>query len=76
MHKIRFTIGGLMAVVLVAAIGFAALINPNGIWAGVLLLSAYALLGTAILGVVFQREAARACWLGCAVFEWGYLRTA
>ena len=35
MRKLRFTIGGLMAVVLVLAIGFAALENPNPIWAGV-----------------------------------------
>jgi len=76
MHNVRFTIGGLMAVVLVAAIGFAALANPNESWAGVLLLLAYGLLGLAILGAVVGRQAARAWWLGGAVFEWGYLQMA
>lgn len=76
MQMLRFTIGGMMAVVLVAAIGFAALANANETWAGAFLLLVYALLGIAILGVIFQKHAARASWLGCALFEWGYLRMA
>jgi hypothetical protein len=74
MHKLRFTIGGLMAVIGVSAIGLAALAKPNAIWAGALPILAHALLGLSILGVVIRRQAARAWWLGWAVFEWGYLR--
>jgi len=75
-HKVRFTIGGLMAIVLVAAIGFAALANPNEIWAGMLPVLVYGLLGLAIIGIVIRPRAARAWWIGWAVFEWGYLQMA
>jgi hypothetical protein len=75
-RKIRFTIGGLMAVVLVLAIGFAALLNPNATWAGVSWFLAYSALGLAILGAVLGRGAERAWWLGFAVFEGGYLMLA
>ena len=73
MRKIRFTIGGLMAVVLVLAIGLAALRIANGTWAGLVLLLTHGMLGLAILGVILCKGAERAWWLGFAVFEWGYL---
>jgi hypothetical protein len=60
MRKIRFTIGGLMAVVLGLAIGFAALRSANAIWAGTMLLLAHGLLGFAILGIVLRQGAQRA----------------
>lgn len=73
MRKIRFTIGGLMAVVLVLAIGFAALRNANETWSGVMTLATYGALGVAILGIVFRKGAQRAWWLGFFVFGWGFL---
>jgi hypothetical protein len=74
MRKIRFTIGGLMAVVLVLAIDFAALRSANATWAGVLSLLTHGALGVAILGIVLRKGAERAWWLGFFVFGWGYLR--
>jgi hypothetical protein len=62
-----------MGAIVVAAIGLAALANPSEAWAGVLWIVAYGLLGLAILGAVICKQAARAWWLGWAVFEWGYL---
>ena len=76
MRKLRFTIGGLMAVVLVAAIDVAAVRSASPTWAGVLSLLTYGTLGVAILGIVFRRGAERAWWIGSFVFGWGYLRLA
>jgi hypothetical protein len=76
MRTIRFSIGGLMGIVLIAAISLAALRNANAIWAGVMLLLTCAVLGMAILGVVCRRQAQRAWWLGFALFGWGYLALA
>jgi hypothetical protein len=76
MRAVRVSIGGLMAVVLVAAIGLAALRDPNAIWAGMMLLLTCGVLTLAIVGVVCRRQAGRAGWLGFARFGWGYLALA
>ncbi|MGP0070143.1 MAG: hypothetical protein ACLQGP_41915 [Isosphaeraceae bacterium] len=76
MRKIRFTIGGLMAVVVVAAVDFAALRTADATWAGALALLTYGALGLAIFGILFRRGAERAWWVGFLVFGWGYLRVA
>ncbi len=76
MRKIRFTIGGLMAVVLVLALGFAALKSPNPIWAGVFWALTHGALGLAILAIFLRKGVERVWWLGFAVFEGGYLRVA
>jgi hypothetical protein len=73
MRKFRFSIGGLMAVVLVLAIGFAALRNASQTWAGLMFLLTCGVLGLAVVGAVCRREAERAWWLGFAVFGWGYM---
>ncbi len=73
MRRFRFTIGTLMGVVLVLAIGFAALKNVNTTWAGVMVLLTCGALGLAMMGAVLRREATRAWWIGFAVFGWGYL---
>jgi hypothetical protein len=73
MRKIRFTIGGLMGVVLILAIGLAAWKNANAAWAGVIFLLTCGLLGLATIGSICRRDAARAGWLGFALFGWGYL---
>ena len=36
MRRLRVTIAGLLAVVLLIAVGFAALLRPSALWAGVL----------------------------------------
>ncbi len=76
MRKFRFTISGLMAVVLVLAFGLAALKNAGATWAGVMPLLTYGLLGLAFIGIVLRGQAERAWWLGFFVFGWGYLQWA
>jgi hypothetical protein len=72
----RFSIAGLMAVVLVCGVAVAALRNASEIWAGILLLLTLGLLAAALLGVAYRREAGRAGWIGFALFGWGYLTLA
>jgi len=65
-----------MGVVLVAAIGLAALRNASETWAGVMLLLTCGVLALAVVGVVCRAESERAWWLGFALFGWGYLALA
>ena len=76
MRKIRFTIVGLMTLVLAVAVAFAAVRNADPTWSGVLALLTYGTLGVAILGIVFRSGAERAWWFGYFLFGWGYLRLA
>jgi hypothetical protein len=75
-RTIRFSIAGLMGIVVVAAIGLAALRNASDNWAGVMLLLTCGTLALAIVGVVCRTEGERAWWLGFALFGWGYLALA
>ena len=52
MRSFRFSIAGLMGLVLLAAIGAAGLANPSGPWAGILALLARAVLCLALVGAV------------------------
>ncbi len=72
----RFSIRGAMSVILVCAVGLAALRNANEFWAGVMVLVTMGLLGTALLGVIHQQGTGRAWWLGFGVFAGGYLMLA
>ena len=69
----RFTIAGLMGLVVASAVGVAAVRFASELWAGVLLLGTLTLLGAAILGILHRRGARRAWWQGFALFGWGYL---
>ncbi|MDB5352859.1 MAG: hypothetical protein JWN86_4106 [Planctomycetota bacterium] len=69
----RFSIAGLMVVVLVSGVAVAALKNASDAWAGVLLLLTLLLLGISLLGILHRRGGARAFWQGFAIFGWGYL---
>src|SRR4051812_16850665 len=69
----RFSIAGLMVVVLICGVGVAALVNASEMWAGVMTCATLLLLQVAILGAAFRREKKRAFWVGFAVFGWGYL---
>jgi hypothetical protein len=73
MRHFRFSIAGLMGVVLMSAVGLAALRNPTRPWAGAMVLSTYGMLGLAILCAVVRGRARRAWWLGFCIFGWGYL---
>lgn len=73
MRHLRTTLAGLMGIVLVAALGLAALRVASPFWAGVTYLAIRAILGLAILNVVYARGARRAWWLGFTLFGWGWL---
>jgi len=73
MQRFRFTIASLLVVVLVLAIGFAALRESSDLWeSGVFALTLAALL-ISILLAVHRTESGRAFWIGFALFGWIYL---
>ena len=69
----RFSIRTLMAVILVSAIGLAALKNANDLWAGMMMLFALAAVAIAVMGAVILRGEERYWWAGFAFFCGGYL---
>ena len=76
LRRIRFSIAGLMGVVLVSAVGFAALRNASEAWAGWMLLLTCGVLTLAVVGSLCRGPDERAGWLGFALFGWGYLALA
>jgi hypothetical protein len=73
MTRIRFTIAGLLILVLYVAVGFAALRESNDLWdSGVLTVTLGALL-ISILLAVHRAESGRAFWIGFALFGWTYV---
>jgi hypothetical protein len=72
----RFTIAGLMGLVVVVAVGVAALRFASETWAGLLLMSTFAVLGASVLVFHERTGANRAWWRGFALFGWGYLALA
>jgi hypothetical protein len=72
----RFSIAGLMGLVVVVAVGVAALRFANELWAGVLLLTALGVLGAAVLAFHERTGSRRAWWRGFALFGWGYVALA
>jgi hypothetical protein len=73
MRSFRFSIAGLMGLVVLAAIGSAGLANPMGPWTGILGLCTRALLCLAVVGAICRAGAERVWWLGFASFGWIYL---
>ena len=76
MRKIRISIAGLMGVVVVAALGFAALRNSSEAWAGLMLMVTCDVLMLGVVGSVCRGPDERARWLGFAFFGGGYLALA
>src|SRR5262245_56725529 len=72
----RFTILGLMGLVLGMAVAIAALRNADDNWAGGFLLGAAILIGVVTLGAVTHSGRRRAGRLGFAVFGGGYFALA
>src|SRR5215831_277854 len=68
----RFTILGLMGLVLGMAVAIAALRNADDSWAGGLMLTTALLIGVATLGAFYHSGRRRAGRLGLAVFGGGY----
>ena len=73
MRKPRFSIAGLMSIVVVAAVGLAALRSPSLAWASTLFMVTCGVFGLAIVGAIYRVGVARAWWLGFCVFGLGYL---
>jgi type IV secretory pathway VirB2 component (pilin) len=75
-RKIRISIARLMAVVLIAAIGFAALRNSSDAWAGLMLMLTCGVLLLGLVGAVCRGPHVRAWWLGFTLFGSSYLALA
>ena len=73
MRRPRVSIGSLMGVVMVVAVGFAALRNPSRAWFGAMDMLTRGVLGLAILLAAFRRGPRRAWWVGFVLFGIGYL---
>jgi hypothetical protein len=69
----RFTIAGLMGLVVVVAVGVAALRFASDLWAGILLMPTLGTLGAAVLAFHERTGSLRSWWRGFALFGWGYL---
>jgi hypothetical protein len=73
MRRFRFSIGSVLLLVLVLAVGFAALRAATALWDSALLGGSIVLLLTSALLVVHRRLEKRAFWLGFSIFGWAYL---
>src|SRR5215475_7161898 len=73
MPKLRFSIAGLMGIVLVVAVGLGGLMSPSPMKAGAIFMMTCGLLGLALVGAIYRRGKQRAWWVGFCVFGWGYL---
>jgi hypothetical protein len=71
----QISIAGLMSIVALCAVGFAALRYPNA-WslAGMRLLT-FGAVGYSVLGIIYRDGVKRAGWVGFAVFAGGCLLT-
>ncbi|MHB1557833.1 MAG: hypothetical protein ACYC61_10155 [Isosphaeraceae bacterium] len=72
----RFSIARLMGVVILAAMGVAALRQSSEAWAGSMLLITLGAIAIALTGAFTREPAERAGWLGFALFGGGYLALA
>ncbi len=65
-----------MVLVLISAVGLAALRSASDLWAGMMLLFALAAVGIAVMAAVILRGRERYWWAGFAFFAGGYLALA
>ena len=69
----RFSIRTMMAVIVISAVGLAAIRNCSAVWAGAMFSITFFTLICSLLGVVFGRNMRRTYWSGFAVLGWSYL---
>ena len=69
----RVSIAGLMAIVLLAALGSAALGSGSGLWCSAIYSLTLMALGLGLAGSILARGAARAFCVGFALFGCGYI---
>ena len=72
MRKFRFSISGLMGLVVAAAIGFAALREGSEAWASVTFTATAIILLMAFPVLIYSRGALRAACVGFTLFGWAY----
>jgi len=70
MHRLRFTLAQLMAVIIFIGFGFAAIRNANEIWASATYTLAVLMVSLATLGALARKGRARVMWAGFALFGW------
>jgi hypothetical protein len=73
MKRFRLSVAALMGVVLLLALGMAALRANTDIWASAMFTAAVSLFSVAIIAAMAIRGSARFTWMGMAVFGWIYL---
>ena len=73
MGKFRVSVTGLMAVVALFGLEFAALRAGSRLWFSAIYSLTALLLLFAVIAAKYRRGDARAFWFGFAVFGWGYL---
>lgn len=73
MRRFRLSIAGLLVVVAVAAVGFAAIRVASAAWSGALYSLTFFLLIGSLLGIGFGRGTRRTFWIGFAALGWGYV---
>ncbi len=72
----RLSVRDLMAFVFVSAVGLAALMNANQVWAGIMLGLALGAIATSAMGALILRGKGQYRWAGFAAFSGGYLAAA
>jgi hypothetical protein len=72
MKHFRFSIGGLMVVILLLSVAFAALRYPTPLWANFWYSFALAVLTLAVPAAFYRRGEQRAFWVGFASCGWVY----
>jgi len=72
MRLTRFSIGGLMGLVLVIALGLVGLKQANTIWASTFFTVTLVALVISVLNAIQTRERSRVFWVGFAVSGWIY----
>lgn len=70
MVRLRVSISGVLILVAILAVGFAALRQASGYWAATMVTLTLGILLASVLGAVMGRH--RSAWLGFAVFGWSY----
>jgi hypothetical protein len=73
MRRFRFSIAGLLGVILFVAVGLAALRSASAQWDGAVFGVTLLILTTSILVAIYRDQARRAFWIGFALFGWVYL---
>jgi hypothetical protein len=73
MKPIRITLAGLMALIVLAAVGLAALCQPTRFWANATFSLALGLDFAAVVAAIASEGRVRSAWSGFAVCGWGYL---